>query len=1173
MSSDAAALNTGAAPLAQDDAASIADQLKWLAALRGSFDPLNLIEEVESLQKGEGSARLADRALNRLSRSVDEIISADGTHWRLNADARHAALAEMVKAGKLRAMLSKTPDDPKDQFGRLLRSALLAKGARGAPKRLRTLDPAGLMDWALALDFAERTVGDRSAPGITNPRIELARRAEDARLEHVAPRDKFFGRAEISKALVAYALERKFEPPLRQLSRDRKDASFVRPVLVTGIGGSGKSALVANLVRRLKRLNWTGSVVVTLDFDRPSLALGGEREWLAEVTRQIARARPALADRLSKVRVAGRRILEEYLREYGSMERLPATHQLNVVATMRNKLKEALAESDLNHEPLIIVLDTFEEVMVRSDMGLDDQALERELFGLVLAFLDSLDDLGGRNGPLFGSVRGIVAGRIRPFSDDDRRLGQWFDSWFEVEELEPAAAVRLLRDRAGPTLNQKRARQIAGMFPRFPLVLILVASFIAGDKDAPLEDILAEGGLGQLNAERATQALYKRFLDRVPEYRETDPGGLAVTVPQSDLRRVAQPGLALPFITSQLIQEVLADPCGLGEVDRKRAGLLFRGLSKTAWLVEPAGPDRVRHVPALRRIMLPMLASDSTADADGHPIKARFRAVHDAAARWYREGGASEPEAAARAAYHDCFRGDVTTIKADPLMRRRVLDLAGDDVHSMPAEARALLILEKGRSSALTSEDLAVLPRDMRRQAELERRTSRTKRGLVDEQQPLNVQGAGAEAVSAAPTLGALRSFGEILNDTEVASAVETSFAAADFEAVCAIAWPNVAALAAAAQRAFLTPNWNHTNNLEGLWIWKWAISALTTGNNREDIDPWCRTIGNAPLEASFSGPGFGHFTLALMIATVALGRAPSFLAQAPYFEQVARFAELGSSDQPINTLTDARLRQLLPLWTGLTPAVPPPFKLSVAVARLVGLAVGFDQRTGSRKTRFALAVMFDPPESLRVELLGSAFDTQGSGDRRKLTASNLLSLLRNMDRGEAFLRPIRGYSNPAGFALPYEARVGDRLPEPLLPAYGILLRGPTPELYDPIRTALVDVVRASPDTLVNAIGNWEGRALYWPEDFSAPVVQNQISKSRSADFALAQLIGVLDLNGLLSAFLMTCSEALPMEQRLQAVTRALRVYDKLLLEHFDAIDLVPSGLRRDWGATPSSQS
>lgn len=1155
-------MSAGAGALLQDEVAALVVELRQRAALLGRFDPLALVAGAETrLGGGEEGARLADQALNRLSREIDEVVSESGTFWRLNADARRVGLADLVATGNLRKMLASVPADLEDRFGTFLRRSLAGKSQRGEPRGLSTLDPDGLMDWALARDFAEGALGRPAHKGARTPRLVLARRAEEARLDHVAPRRRFFGREAASAAMLAYAREGSFLPPLKQLGRDRQDATFVRPALVTGIGGSGKSALVANLVRSVKGRNWSGPVVVTLDFDRLSLALGAEREWLAEVTRQIARARPALAERLSEVRLAGRRTLDDYLREVGSMERLSSTHLLNVVMVMRHKLKEVLGQSGLANEPLIVIVDTFEEVLVRSDMSLDDAALDREPYGLILSFLDSLDDLGGPSGSLFGSTRAIVAGRAHPFLGDDARLGRWFNAHFEVGELEPAAAARLLRDRVGAQLAWGRARKIAKAVPRYPIVLILVASFLAGGDGARLDELLAEGGLGDLNAEAATQVLYKRFLERLRTYEEPDGKGGIIRIPQEELSRLAQPGLALPFVTPELIRLVLAGPCGLGEVDQHRAGVLFRALSRAVWLVEAAGQQCVRHVPALRRIMLPMLATDVTVDADGRAIKDRLLAVHAAAARWYREGGATAPDAAQFAAYHDCFRGNVSAIAEDATLRRRVLDLAGDDVSSMPREARALLIRERGTSSALSTDEAAALPEEQRLRAKRERRSARSKRGIVESQRPQSAASDPASPSIALPGLAAPKGFQAILDDREIALAIEADFAAADFAAVCALAGPAVLSLA----EAKATPNpapLQISRDPTSHWLWKWALSALATQSGTDEVEAWGRAADEFPAETDGDSL-VARPILALAIGTVALGRAPDFLKRPPYLDFIARLGAPDRANLPVVRHYEARLRLLMPLWTGRKPSVPPPFKLSVEVARLVALSDRLEASPTVSPQRQGLAdwigprTLFEPPQPWIRAFMAPASEP-GGGGASTLAAAELDALLRIAELGEAFrLPPVVSFSQ-GHYTLPVHAPVGDPLTDQFLPAYGLLLRGLSPELYDPVRTVLVDVVRASPAMLVNAVQLWQGRAMHWPSDLGKEAVEARIIKSRSADFALAQLIGALDANGLLLAFLETCREALPSETRLEAVTNLLLAYDRVLLEYFGAFGLMP---------------
>ncbi len=127
-------------------------------------------------------------------------------------------------------------------------------------------------------------------------------------------------------------------------------------MLVTGIGGSGKSALIAELVKTVRKDDWSGPITVLLDFDEPNLSLGAEREWTAELTRQIGRARSELDGQMDEVR---RKSLQRLRKE--------TNNALTNVDVMLEDIAEKVSKRRKRLD-LVIVIDTFEEVLVQSDL-------------------------------------------------------------------------------------------------------------------------------------------------------------------------------------------------------------------------------------------------------------------------------------------------------------------------------------------------------------------------------------------------------------------------------------------------------------------------------------------------------------------------------------------------------------------------------------------------------------------------------------------------------------------------------------------------------------------------------------------------------------------------------------------------------------------------------------
>jgi hypothetical protein len=164
--------------------------------------------------------------------------------------------------------------------------------------------------------------------------------------------------------------------------------------------------------------------------------------------------------------------------------------ELRTVDVTMLRLGEFLSKQRTKHH-LVIVVDTFEEVLVQSDLRRPDEItisdhdtmLELTPFGLLLGWIDTIWSLKGAGGrPAFKSVRAIVAGRAAPFSDEKERLATWFCAKTEIGSFESHEAAEFLnlRRQSSKVLTDSRIERIARAdkaewYPLLLLILILYA--------------------------------------------------------------------------------------------------------------------------------------------------------------------------------------------------------------------------------------------------------------------------------------------------------------------------------------------------------------------------------------------------------------------------------------------------------------------------------------------------------------------------------------------------------------------------------------------------------------------------------------------------------------------------------------------------------------------------
>lgn len=107
-------------------------------------------------------------------------------------------------------------------------------------------------------------------------------------------------------------------------------------------------------------------------------------------------------------------------------------------------------------------------------------------------------------------------------------------------------------------------------------------------------------------------------------------------------------------------------------------------------------------------------------------------------------------------------------------------------------------------------------------------------------------------------------------------------------------------------------------------------------------------------------------------------------------------------------------------------------------------------------------------------------------------------------------------------------------------------VRGRTPELYDPIRAALIDVVRYAPGQLGDVLERFSRELRIWPADMRPERLLSELQKARQSDFLLLRLIEFVDVCGLLKSFV-TSFHGMALE-RVRVMSQLMERYDSLLL-------------------------
>ncbi|WP_175407187.1 ATP-binding protein [Streptomyces sp. TRM64462] len=590
------------------------------AALLSSFDPRRL--------RLPGEPHATGRAVMELPSDCTATGMADaagaGAEWTLRPDVREEALrslagpAEALRA--LEANLHAVPGGPGPE--RVCLAVL-----RGERPRTEGAGPEELADVLEAVLWLSLVPGVPGLPSVADVQraLDLARLLQPLRRLVGAP---FVGRtAELAE--------------LRGYVGSAAEPVAVRPVVVHGPGGMGKSTLLAHfLLDSLESLegleagaagHGTGRFpfpFAYIDFERPTLSVHEPVTLVTEAARQLEVQYPAFRDALAELADEGQRVAhsqragEERVRQLNRLAttrsgqgrrssqtflRVASERESALFRRVGEVLRRAVAPGD---PPFVVVIDSFEAAQYRGSPAIG------RMWAIFLALAEA-----------YPRLRVVVSGRApvgHPAAGSQPRE-------IELRDLDPEASVELLR--AGGVTDPELARVLAERVGGHPLSLRLAAraAALAGGDEAGLDALV-----GSLPARRrdffrrvdqmlVQGILYERILQHIPD---------------EDVRRLAHAGLVLRLITPDVIREVLAEPCEVAVPDAEAARRLFGALSRLD-LVEPAGPEAVRVRADVRAIMLRLVASDRASVA--HAVERRAVAYYAA-----REG----LEARAEEIYH-----------------------------------------------------------------------------------------------------------------------------------------------------------------------------------------------------------------------------------------------------------------------------------------------------------------------------------------------------------------------------------------------------------------------------------------------------------------------------------------------------------------------------------------
>lgn len=520
--------------------------------------------------------------------------SAPAIGWRnenyrtLRTTIRSTALTELATRQRMRECLAANPEREVTGVQALFEAWLEQKIDLHGLRYEQLEDMRQLYDWGLEAlgGLPKRKAFDRLR----------ARRAGVALFEHLVDNSFVGRRAELQRLREFVGV---VEPSVWAKVRAFLDRGPRAPLILSGKGGVGKTALLGRFLLEYVDNTENGWFpFVYLPFDSESIDVRQPWTLLAAATDQLAtQMMPAGADDIPSEIASAFANFRGAIAQFRS-ERASTIARATSDATQAFRNSRSLATEDMlgkefgtllsiiasfsaarqeaRDVPVVLILDSFEEVVYRTD---------EDLLGL-WRMLTTIQES-------FSALRVVIAGRTepRPF-----QIGGRQPSSVILDDLIESDALVMLEKLgvANPVARASIVRQVG----RSPLTLRLAA------RAAQQEAIEAKGFVSldtrtwygwRLAGNVIRGQLYRRILDHIHD---------------EGVRVLAHPGMALRKVTPQLIENVLAPVCMHQAIDGARANELFEALRREHSLVRLDDDSSLRYREEVRTPMLGLLARD-----------------------------------------------------------------------------------------------------------------------------------------------------------------------------------------------------------------------------------------------------------------------------------------------------------------------------------------------------------------------------------------------------------------------------------------------------------------------------------------------------------------------------------------------------------------------------------
>jgi hypothetical protein len=596
-------------------------------------------------------------AKTELLADCDVAHTADGKMaWSLRRPVRQAALRRLLLSGSVQAALDSNPDRQRTDAQALLE--LYLTGGDLPPRRMRSAELRRalleVVDWLSGLpELAGRlpsvdSIKQRIAwEQLLQPFRELVGTTFAGRRKELGQLADYVGLYDAQS--ISESVTRAVENILS--IKDRP------PLFINGPGGSGKSTLISRFILDHAEIEDSSRFPFAyLDFDRPGLVAEEPITLLTEIMRQLAIQFPESADRYRQLSDEWYSRVVKQVSESSTPAQAPARPRFELTEreTFLDDFAEFVNGLKTTNQPLLLVLDTFEEVQFRSAAFADE----------VLDFLEALQSRVPR-------LRTVLSGRA------DVRSSRYKVRTVVIGNFDKDAGVAFLTGRGihDSQVAQKIFDQVGGS----PLVLRLAADVAKLEKvDQSGIEGLPSGWLSLFQSQSIEVVLYKRILSHVYDSR---------------VQQLAYPGLVLRVITPEVLEKVLAASCSVTIASREESRELLatmRGQLTTILVPRAGDEETLIHRPDMRAILLQDLTEKSRKDAT---VAATLRKIHEAAIAFYEKF--EDPAQRAEELYHRLALG-VDRVMLNARWEAGLNPYLGSSIRELPQPSQIYLAARLG---------------------------------------------------------------------------------------------------------------------------------------------------------------------------------------------------------------------------------------------------------------------------------------------------------------------------------------------------------------------------------------------------------------------------------------------------------------------------------------------